>query len=106
MASAWLPPTIEEDEEVSIHESDSEDEVPLNDNVPKRRGFIFDADFSFPASEGGDGEGWEVEDEIMKSAERKKDVMTTSLDSKILRAIEQRQLKVQFVFSTLLGLRV
>lgn len=94
MASTWLPPTIEEDEEVSIHESDSEEEVPLNDNTSRRRGFIFDDDFSFPASESGDEGGWEVEEEIMKSAERKKDAMTTSLDSKILRAVEQRQLKV------------
>lgn len=99
MAGAWLPPTIEEDEEISIHESDSEDEVPLNERstrqpTSKRRG-PFEDDFSFPAADGALGEGgWEVEDEVMKMAERKKDVMVTSLDSKILRAIEQRQLKV------------
>lgn len=100
MAGAWLPPTIEEDEEISIHESDSEDEVPLNESstrqpTSKRRApFIFEDDFSFPAADGADEGGWEVEDEVMKMAERKKDVMITSLDSKILRAIEQRQLKV------------
>lgn len=99
MAGAWLPPTIEEDEEISIHESDSEDEVPLNERstrqpTSKRQG-PFEDDFSFPAADSALGEGgWEVEDEVMKMAERKKDAMVTSLDSKILRAIEQRQLKV------------
>lgn len=100
MADAWFPPTIEDDEELSIHESDSEDEVPLNEgstrqSTSKLRGsFIFDDGFSFPAAEGEGEGGWEVEDEVIMMAERKKDVMLTSLDSKILRAIEQRQLKV------------
>ena len=43
--------------------------------------------------EGGE-RGWEMGEDVMEWAERKKDLMMTSLDSKILRAIEQRKLKV------------
>ena len=43
--------------------------------------------------DGGEG-GWELGEEVMEWAERNKDMMMTSLDKKILRAIEQRKLKV------------
>lgn len=97
MAGVWLPPTIEEDEEIAVDESDSEEEVPSKEwgrnSARMREDSIFNDGFSFPVEGGGEG-GWEVEEEVMEFVERKKDLMMTSLDSKILRAIEQRKLKV------------
>ena len=99
MASVWLPPTIEEDEEVEVDESDSEDEATSKERerkstTGKKQASVFNDDFSFPLESGGGEGGWEMGEEVMEWAERKKDLMTTSLDSKILRAIEQRKLKV------------
>ena len=99
MAGVWLPRTIEEDEEVPVDESDSEEDVTVKEtgrkSAEKRQATIFNDAFSFPV-EGGGGEkgGWEMEEEVMEWAERKKDLVMTSLDSKILRVIEQRKLKV------------
>ena len=99
MAGVWLPPTIEEDEEVAVDESDSEEETNSKErerkSAEKKQTSIFNDDFSFPLEGGGGGErGWEMGEDVMEWAERKKDLMMTSLDSKILRAIEQRKLKV------------
>ena len=104
MASLWLPPTIEDDEEVVVDDSDSEEELSsrAKGKTPaggRRNEPIFNEDFSFPAEAGGNGggaaeRGWAVEDEVLGWAEKKRDLVLTSLDSKISRAIERRRLKV------------
>ena len=107
MASLWLPPTIEEDEEIAVDESDSEEEERATSkargqkSVAKKQESIFSDEFCFAEGVGGSGGaveggggGWEVEEEVMEWAARKRDAVVTSLDSKILRAIEQRNLKV------------
>ena len=104
MSSLWLPPTIEDDEEVDVNDSDSEEEPSSKDKGRKSAGkreqtSIFSEDFSFPVETGaGDGGvaegGWTVEEEVLGWAEKKRDLVVTSLDSKILRVIEQRKLKV------------
>ena len=105
MTSVWLPPTIEDDEEVAIEESDSEEEAPEKERgrgaKAKPGDSLFSDEFSFPAAaEAGGEEGvWEVEEEVLEWADRRKQLMLTSLDSKILRAIEQRKLKARMVYT-------
>ena len=104
MASLFLPPTIEEDEEVAVDDLDSEEELPPREKgrkspAKRQQPSIFSDDFSFPAeARAGDGGavegGWTVEEEVLGWAEKKRDLVVTSLDSKILRVIEQRRLKV------------
>lgn len=96
----WLPPTIEEDEEVAVDESDSEEETVFKGKSAENQGAepIFSNEFSFPVESGEGGVvegGWEVGEEVMGWAEKRRDKVMTSLDSKILRAIERRRLKVQ-----------
>ena len=102
----WLPRTIEENEEVAVDESESEEEVPSKERrrtlTSKKQ--IFNDDFSFLSEGGGAAAvegGWEVEEEVMEWAEKKRDLVVTSLDSKILRTIEQRKLKVWMPISIL-----
>ena len=97
----WLPPTIEEEEEVGVDESDSEEETSFKGKSAENLGVksIFNDEFSFPVEGvegGGVGGGWEVGEEVMQWAEKKRDKVMTSLDSKILRAIERRKLKVLY----------
>ena len=106
MSSLWLPPTIEDDEEVDVDvdDSDSEEEPSSKDKGRKSAGkrqltSIFSDDFSFPAETGVGGGGmaeggWTVEEEVLGWAEKKRDLAVTTLDSKILRTIERRKLKV------------
>lgn len=103
MASLWLPRTIEDDEEVAVEDSDSDEEPPSRNKAKKSAGkrqtSIFSDDFSFPVESGvggggGDVGGWTVEEEVLGWAQKKRDLVATSLDSKILHAIELRKLKV------------
>ena len=110
MSSLCLPPTIEEDDEVPVDDSDSEQELPVREKGRKSAGkkqqtSIFSEDFSFPVEtgvSGGSGAvegGWSVEEEVLEWAEKKRDLVVTSLDSKILRAMERRKPKVLEVYT-------
>ena len=103
MEGLWLPRTIEDDEEVEVDDSDSEEELPSRGKGKKpaakrQKGSSFREEFSFPAEAGGVGRaaegGWAVEDEVLEWAEKKRDLVGTSLDSKISRVIERRKQKV------------
>ena len=111
----WLPPTIEEDEDVVVDESDSDQEEATfkateRNSTARKQVSIFSDDFSFSAENAASGgvveRGWDVDEAVMESAGRKRDLMMTSLDSKILRAIEQRRLKVRrFTLSCIIQYR-